>query len=337
MNSREIVLRTLEYRGPERLAATFPHPYWSDLCHTSYILEGYERDWREVGPGRQEYVDEWGNTWARLDTTSKGEVVRGVLEDWEGLGSLRLPDLANPANFERVREVCGDPDNERFRVGGMPGFPFNIARYMRRLEEFLADILLSPGRVAVLLRRIEDLLAEVIVQYAQAGVDAVFFCEDWGTQNSLMIHPRTWREVFMPGFVRLCRVAHEQGLKVFMHSCGKITDIIPDLIEAGIDLLQFDQPRLHGLDVLAQFHGRITFWCPVDIQVTLQTHDEAVIEAEAREMVAKLGGPEGGFIAGYYGDNASIGLDPHWQDVACRAFMTCGDYGDFVPKIIRRR
>jgi hypothetical protein len=326
MNSREIVRRTLEYRGPERLAATFPHPYWSDLCHTSYTLDGDERAWQQVSPSRQEYVDEWGNTWARLDTTSKGEVVRGVLEDWTELETLRLPDLANPANFERVREVCSDPANERFRVGGLPGFPFNIARYMRRLEEFLADILLSPDRVATLLRRIEDLLAEVIVQYAQAGVDAVFFCEDWGTQNNLMIHPRTWREVFKPGFMRLCSVAHEHRLKVFMHSCGKITDIIPDLIEAGIDLLQFDQPRLHGIEVLAQFHGRITFWCPVDIQVTLQTHDEAAIEAEAKELVEKLGGPEGGFIAGYYGDNASIGLDPHWQDAACRAFMKYGSF-----------
>lgn len=326
MNSREIVLRTLEYRGPERVAATFPEPYWNDLCHVSYILPGFRRDWREVRPGWQEYVDEWGNTWARVDKTSKGEVVRGVLSDWSMLDQLKLPDLANPANFERVREVCGDPSNEKFRVGGLPGFPFNITRYMRHLEEYLADILLEPDNVKKLLLRVEDLLAETIVQYARAGVDAIMFVEDWGTQLSLMIKPQTWREMFKPGFVRLCRVAHEQGIKVFMHSCGKITDIIPDLIEAGIDLLQFDQPRLHGIDTLAQFHGRITFWCPVDIQKTLQTHDEAAIEAEAREMIEKLGGPEGGFIAGYYGDNASIGLDPHWQDVACRAFMKYGDY-----------
>jgi hypothetical protein len=111
-----------------------------------------------------------------------------------------------------------------------------------------------------------------------------------------------------------------------MHSCGKITAIIPDLIAAGIDLLQFDQPTLHGIDVLAQFKGRITFWCPVDIQKTLQSDDEAAIAAEAEEMIAKLGGPDGGFIAGYYGDNVAIGLDPHWQDVACRAFMRAGDY-----------
>jgi uroporphyrinogen decarboxylase len=197
---------------------------------------------------------------------------------------------------------------------------------MRRLDQFLMDLLLEQERISVLLKRIEDLLADTIVQYARAGADAVMFPEDWGTQKGLMINPVTWREVFKPGFQRLCAVAHEHGIKVFMHSCGKTTVIIPDLIEAGIDVLQFDQPQLHGLDKLAEFHGEMTFWCPVDIQKTLQTQDAALIEVDAKEMIEKLGGPEGGFIAGYYGGNEAIGLDPKVQDVACQAFTRYGDY-----------
>jgi len=326
MNSREIVRRTLEYEGPERVAASFPEPYWHDVQSCGYSLPGFERRWETVAAGRQEYVDEWGNTWARVDASSKGEVAKGVLEDWSQLETLELPDLANPANFEGVRATCGDPSNERFRIGGLAGFPFNIARKMRRLDNFLMDMLTEPERVDILLTRIEGLLADTIVQYADAGVDAVMFPEDWGTQQSLMIKPDLWRKVFKHRFEHLCSAAHERGVKVFMHSCGKITAIIPDLIDAGIDLLQFDQPQLHGIDRLAEFHGQITFWCPIDIQKTLQTKDEALIRAEAREMIEKLGGPEGGFIAGYYGDNASIGLDLHWQDIACRAFMEYGDY-----------
>jgi len=297
------------------------------MVNVDYRLVGFNPEWRDVGGGWQEYIDEWGNTWARLDRTSKGEVTHGVLEDdWAQLDDLCLPDLANPANFDGVRDACADPANERWRIGGLPGFPFNIARYMRRLEIFLMDILTEPDRVTALLRRIEDLLAETIVQYARAGADAVMFPEDWGTQTALMIRPTTWRTMFKPGFERLCAVAHEHGIKVFMHSCGKITDIIPDLIEAGIDLLQFDQPTLHGIETLGRFHGQITFWCPVDIQKTLQTKDEAAIAAEARALIDHLGGPEGGFVAGYYGDNVAIGLDPHWQDVACRTFMEHGRY-----------
>ncbi len=325
MNSRERVLRTLEFREPDRLAASFPEPYWNDFANTGYQLQGYAPVWHTVGGERQEYVDEWGNTWARVDKTSKGEVARGVLESWDQMDSLVLPDLANPANFGPVKRAVA-ANLDLFCIGHLPGFSFNIARKMRRLDQFLMDMLLEPEPVRELLSRIEDLLADTIASYAKAGVDGVMFPEDWGTQESLMISPATWRALFRPGFERLCAIAHDNGLKVLMHSCGKITKIIPDLIEVGIDALQFDQPRLHGIDVLAQFHGQMTFWCPVDIQKTLQSEDAAAIEKEARALIARLGGPEGGFIGGYYSDNTSIGLDPHWQEIACQAFMRYGDY-----------
>jgi hypothetical protein len=111
-----------------------------------------------------------------------------------------------------------------------------------------------------------------------------------------------------------------------MHSCGQNEDIVPGLMEAGVELLQFDQPDLHGLDRLAahQDRGRITFWCPVDIQKTLQTRDEQTIRARAREMLDKLWRGRGGFIAGFYSDNASIGLETRWQEYACDEFVRRG-------------
>ena len=117
-----------------------------------------------------------------------------------------------------------------------------------------------------------------------------------------------------------------------MHSCGKIESIIPGLMEAGIDVLQFDQPTLHGIDILAshQEKGKITFWCPVDIQKTLQQCDEKIIRDEAKEMLDKLWHGRGGFIAGYYSDNESIGLDPKWQDYACDEFSNVGQSVNYV-------
>jgi len=141
-----------------------------------------------------------------------------------------------------------------------------------------------------------------------------------------MISPSLWREIFKPGFIRLCNTAHKHGLKVFMHSCGKITEIIPDLIECGIDCFQFDQPKIHGIDKLAEYSGKVTFWCPADIQDTLQTRNEEIIERDVKELIEKLGRKGGGFIAGYYPDNEGIGLDPKWQDIACKAFVKYGYY-----------
>jgi len=166
----------------------------------------------------------------------------------------------------------------------------------------------------------------LIRNYAEAGVDAVMFPEDWGTQKRLMIRPDLWMEEFFPRFERLCRLAHTLGIRVFMHSCGKIGSIIPPLIDAGIDLLQFDQPEIHGIDTLAGYRkfGKITFWCPVDIQKVLPLGNEGRIRLKAREMIEKLWKPRGGFIAGHYEDNDSIGLDPRWQEFACDEFVRCG-------------
>jgi uroporphyrinogen-III decarboxylase len=191
------------------------------------------------------------------------------------------------------------------------------------------DILEDRERLAVLHDRLDDLMIAMFVEYADAGVEAVMCAEDWGTQDRLLIDPALWREEFKPRFTRLCRVAHDLGIKVWMHSCGQIEAIVPDLMDAGVDLLQFDQPDLHGIDTLAahQDRGRITFWCPVDVQRTLQTRDEAIIRAKVREMLDKLWRGRGGFIAGYYGDNTAIGLDPKWQAIACEEFERYGVQG----------
>ncbi len=108
-----------------------------------------------------------------------------------------------------------------------------------------------------------------------------------------------------------------------------MTVIIPDLIETGVDLLQFDQPQIHGTDLLASYqeHAKITFWCPVDIQKTLQLRDEVLIRAEARQMIEKLWRGRGGFVAGIYTDEPSIGLEKKWQVIAGDEFLKAGsDY-----------
>jgi hypothetical protein len=304
-----------------------PPPYWHDFFHASVAYPRRpENQWHKVDDTRWERTDEWGNLWARIEEFSKGEVSRGVLQDLEEVETLPLPDLGNPAYYDEVRKAYETEADDKYRLGSLPGFAFNIARKMRRLDQYMMDLALYPAKMQTLHRRINDVLEWMIQQYARAGADAVMFGEDWGTQTNLMISPKMWREIFKPGFVRLCDAAHEEGLKVFMHSCGKITVIIPDLIEAGIDVLQFDQPRVHGISTLAQWADQVTFWCPVDIQTTLQTGDPLAIEADAKRMIEELGADGGGFIAGYYGGNEAIGVDPAVQEIACKAFVKYGWY-----------
>jgi uroporphyrinogen decarboxylase len=328
MTSKEVVRRTIEYEEPERVAKSYGD---SDFCLVENTATTHATDWVEIGNGRWERTDEWGNTWGRVDATSKGEVVKGVLEDISSLDAYEFPDISNPGDYVGVSEHRSKhPD--KWLVGSMPGFAFNIARKMRKLDQYLTDLMSAADRMHELHNRIDLMLEDMIRNYALVGVDCVMFPEDWGTQKQTLIDPVMWQTEFFPRFQKLCSIAHNLGIKVFMHSCGKIETIVPGLMDAGIDVLQFDQPDLHGIDTLAghQKRGKITFWCPVDIQKTLQQRDENVIRAKAREMLNKLWHGRGGFIAGYYEDNASIGLDPMWQNIACDEFTKAESAANFI-------
>jgi len=324
MTSKEIVRRTVEFDWPERLARSLPQPWGSDFGGAGMDWSGLGTGWKQVAESRWEHIDEWGNTWARIDKFSKGEIARGALENIDDVERLPLPDLANPKRFEQTAASVA-ADTEHFLLGGLPGFTFNIARKIRKLDRYMMDLHLHRDKIEILHDRIDEILVGIVENYGKAGADGVATCEDWGTQLGLMIHPNLWREIFKPRFQRICDAAHKHGMKVFLHSCGRINDIIPDLIEIGVDALLFDQQAAQGLDFLAGFAGRVTYQCPVDIQKVLQTGDEATIRAWARALIEKFWcGGRGGFIADYYGGNEAIGADLEWQAWASDEFVKAG-------------
>ncbi len=208
----------------------------------------------------------------------------------------------------------------------LPGFPFAICRYLRKMEVYLQDLLLERDRIDQLHERVTSLLERMVDRYAESGVDGIFFCEDWGTQERLLVSPALWREVFKPLYRRLCRRIHDRGKHVFMHSCGLISDIIDELAECGVDVLQLDQPGLYGLEQLAdRLRGLgLCLYAPVDIQRVLPTGNRQLIEAEAARMIRLFGAPRGGFIARQYGDLHGIGVDPAWDRWAYDAFVRLG-------------
>lgn len=323
MTSRDIILGNLDFSGPERIGMDFSDGRMNDFCDATISLAP-KRTWIA---GNQEFTEDvWGNVWYRIVGMSKGgEIHTPAIQDWAMLDSYNLPSLDDPNLYTTVAKTFREA-GDKFRMSMLPGFPFAISRYLRRMEIYLQDVLLERENVDRLHGKVAALLERMIDRYADAGADGIFTCEDWGTQERLLVSPALWRDIYKPLFRRLCARVHSRGMRMFLHSCGCVWDIVDDLADAGVDVLQFDQPTLHGTERLAARlqERKVCLFSPVDIQKVLPTGDKARIEAEARDMIRLFGGKKGGLIAKNYGDLPGIGVKPEWDGWAYETFVKHG-------------
>lgn len=323
MTPREIIFANLAWDNPPRPGLHFDRDRINDFAGARMgPSKTYEQKrWTE---GNLEYYDDpWGNLWYRMvEGSNAGEVHTPVLKDWSALESIELPDFDDPDRYPPVRETY-EKFPEKFHLAGMPGWVFATARYMRKMEIYFMDLIEYRAEVDRLHERLCDLFANVIEQYGKAGADGIFFCEDLGVQDRTLMSPAMWRDVFKPHYKRLVGTAHDCGLKVLMHSCGYNWALIDDLIDAGIDCFQFDQPSAYDMPALAEKlrTAKVGLWSPVDIQKVMPTGDRELIEAEARRLVETF---RGGLIAKNYPDLHGIGVEEEWDDWAYNAILEAG-------------
>jgi uroporphyrinogen decarboxylase len=139
------------------------------------------------------------------------------------------------------------------------------------------------------------------------GIDGVLLGNDWGSQRDLLMSPATWRELLAPGAKREYDVIHEAGLDVWVHSCGNIRQIIPDLIEMGVDVLNPVQPECMDIfDLKDTFGDRMTFWGGISTQQTLPFGTEEEVEAETRRIAAYMNRDGGYLLAAAQGIQADV-------------------------------
>ena len=102
---------------------------------------------------------------------------------------------------------------------------------------------------------------------------------------------------------------HQAGCETWVHSCGKINEIIEGYIQAGVDVVNLQQPRALGIEEIGErYKGRIAFESLADIQATLPTGDKKKIESDAEQLMTFWAGPEGGFVFSDYGDDQALGI-----------------------------
>ena len=310
MTSREIVKRTLEFRSPLRIPRHLWHLPWAS-DHFPRELARIQADFPddivyaplffkkppptsgdEYAPGT--FIDEWGCIFENRQKGIIGEVKEPLLKSWQDLARVRPPLGRLSLDVDQVNVFCRSTDN--YVLAGCRVRPFEQLQFIRKSENLYLDLAERPKELFILLDRVHKFYLEELELWARTEVDGLLFSDDWGGQRSLLISPAQWRTLFKPLYKEYVEIAHRSGKAMFMHSDGYIMDIIPDLVEIGVDALNA-QVFCMDIESLGElFRGKITFWGEIDRQHILPYGTPEDVRAAVKRVWASLY-DHGGVIA----------------------------------------
>jgi uroporphyrinogen decarboxylase len=220
--------------------------------------------------------------------------------------NFHWPDPVAPARFEGMAERAFQITHQRGRACVATGITAGVmetASYMRGIEAFFSDLIENRDLVEAILDQIVNLKMaywEKALAILGENVDVVVEADDLGAQNNLLISPRLYRSVLKPRQRRLFDFIHSHTkARLFIHSCGAIRPLIPDLIDVGVDILNPVQVSAAGMDsaeLKREFGNDITFWGGgVDTQHVLGQGTPNEVRADVRRRITDLA-PDGGFV-----------------------------------------
>jgi len=315
---REIVTAAIEFKKPDRLPVIFDCFGVSDVKYVG---------WNQIGTGdhsKRITYDEWNCGWQRTEKENMGQITIHPINEWGDLDSYRWPDPDNPEFYAGMERHLEGTDGYYLRTGIFM-LLFERLHGLRGFENTLMDLYLERERIEKLADRIVEFdlrIIENIHSRFPDQIDGFSFTDDWGTELSLFINPNMWKAFFKPRYKRIFDAIHEAGWHVWMHSCGKVNDILGDLHEIGCNVTDLQQPRTLGIEEVGKKHaGKLCFQSLCDIQHTLPSGSKEAIEAEAKLLLDCWGTDDGGFILADYGNDEAIGVSVGMKQIMFDAFM----------------
>jgi uroporphyrinogen decarboxylase len=258
----------------------------------------------EWGPGRDTYVDELGRHF-KLGGGFYNQVTAPLQEGTaEELAQYRFPDMMEPARTAHMASQARRLyDADYGLVADGPWGLYEICSSLRGTTPLFMDMLLNPAYAEALAERVlEEHLKPYYTAMLQAAgrwVQMAGISDDYGSQKGLLFSPETFRSLYKPRLRRLAdHIRSMTPAKIYIHSDGAISELIPDFIEIGIDGLNPVQYTAHGMqaDVLKHQFGRQLgfFGGAIDNEI-LSFGSIEDVRRDVRRQVGALA-PGGGYL-----------------------------------------
>jgi uroporphyrinogen decarboxylase len=192
---------------------------------------------------------------------------------------------------------------DRAIIGLFGGSLLETGEFLYRIDNFLALLAAEPARAHAFLDRLTEIHLRNLERYLSAvgdSIDIILFGDDLGMQTGPLISPRMYRQFFKPRHALMWQTAKRlANVKVLLHCCGGVRQLLPDLIDAGLDAINPVQISCAGMDATGlkrDFGSEITLWgggC--DTQTILPNGTPQQVYDHARQQIGILQ-PDGGFV-----------------------------------------
>ncbi|MFH1266982.1 MAG: uroporphyrinogen decarboxylase family protein [Planctomycetota bacterium] len=210
---------------------------------------------QSVEPGTT--FDEWGighraaDVEGAVDKTYAPLARASSVEDVEALPSPAIETDVDTSAIE-AHHAAGYP------VFGYAGSIYEWSWWIRGMADFLVDLMSNPPMAEALIRKAADHTTRLALASARAGVDVLCMYDDAGMQHGMQISPELWRQFIKPAWRRVIETVRGEvaDAKFFLHSCGKIDPIVPDVIEVGFDVLHPVQPECMSFEDAYRRYGK---------------------------------------------------------------------------------
>ncbi len=256
--------------------------------------------------GQNEFYDEFGIKFKK--NSDYYDAILNPLREIDvksfDLDDFKLPKIKKDQRIKRLREtIVRYKDSGYLLVGDfVTGGILGLCERLRGMENFLMDLLVNKDLAERLMKKVTVFYKEVnriFLEIAGPYLDVVTLADDLGMQDSLLFSPDLYRNSIKPRHRELIDyIKSLTDAKVFFHSDGSIYELIPDLIEIGVDILNPIQKSARNMEIKKikeEFGDNLIFWCGIDTQKIIPFGNLKEVEKEIKDTI-KILGKYGGYV-----------------------------------------
>lgn len=207
------------------------------------------------------------------------------------------PDPLAEGNFDPVIKVKKDFGNDLYVIpSGYFGL-YERAYGLTSIPTLFESFLLEPVLVGKLLDVITEYRIKIAEKYVEIGFPCGHLGDDLGTQVGPFFSPKIFKDLIAPRYKEIWSVYKKAGMPIALHSCGNITEFIPDLIDLGLSILNPAQPCMDHKFLKKEYGKHLTFWGGIDTQEVLPYGTPADVKKCTLEVMENLGRGGGLIVA----------------------------------------